>query len=72
MKSIYVVVTDYFPHMYFGSYSSILSARKAIENFFSNSCTFTSCEDCENYRYVITTNGNEHYWAEIVFDVIEN
>lgn len=70
-KSVFVVLTNYYPKNYFGTYSSVLNARQAIETVLSNNIIFRAWEDCGDYRYTFTTYGGEQYWAEIVFDTID-
>lgn len=71
MKTVYVVLTNYYPNNYFGAYSDIRNARHAIELLGGNTYIFKSMEDCGDYRYILTTHGDETYWAEIVVDAID-
>jgi len=71
MKTVYVVLTNYYPNNYFGAYSDIRNARHAIELLGGNTYIFKSMKDCGDYRYILTTNGDENYWAEIVVDTID-
>lgn len=70
MKTIYVVLTNYYPNNYFGAYSDIRNARHAIE-LLNTYNVFKSIEDCGNYHYILTTHDDENYWAEIVVDTID-
>lgn len=71
MKTVYVVLTNYYPNNYFGAYSDICNARHAIELLGGNTYIFKSVEDRGDYHYILTTHGDENYWAEIVVDTID-
>lgn len=70
MKTIYVVLTNYYPNNYFGAYSDIRDARHAIELLGGNTDIFKSVKDYGDYRYILTTHDDKEYWAEIWADTI--
>lgn len=68
---IWVVISNYFNNRYFGTYSSLLNARKAIDEFVTENDNIISCEDTGNYGYIFHTKNNTPYWIEIVYDAID-
>ena len=68
---IYTVLSNYYGRGLFGSYTSILRARKAIEYYLKDSSDIVSFEDIGNYTYQFTTNKGETFSAEIVTDVLD-
>ena len=70
--TIYTVLSNYYiGRGLFGSYTSILRARKAIEYYFKDSSDIVSFEDIGNYTYQFTTNKGETFSAEIISDVLD-
>ena len=68
---VFVVVTNFMMNGFFGTYSSILNARNALENFFKENPNF-SLEDIGHYHYVIhNLVTGEQYNAEICYDEVD-
>jgi hypothetical protein len=68
----WVVVSNYFNNMFFGTYSSVLNARKAIEHFIIEDDEMVSyMEEDDGYRYTITTKDGKAYWMEILYDIMD-
>ena len=69
--NIFVIVTNYFNGGVFGTYSTILRARKAIETYLNNKSEIVSFEDIGDYTYKFTTMNGKEYTAEIVYDYLD-
>ena len=67
----WVVISNYFNNMFFGTYSSVLNARKAIENFVIADDEVVSYMEEDGYRYTITTKNGKAYWMEILYDIMD-
>lgn len=68
---LWIVISNYFNNMYFGAYSNVLNARKAIDNFVAADDNIVACEDTGNYGYQLTLANGENRWIEIVYDVLD-
>lgn len=68
--TIYTVVTPVNDGL-FGSYSSILRARKAIEYYFNEAVDVVSFEDIGNYTYQYTTDKGEIFSMAILKDTLD-
>lgn len=69
--NIFVIICDYFDDGLFGTYSTILRARKVIETFFNEEPEIESYEDIGDYTYKFTATNGEEYTAEIVSDYLD-
>lgn len=70
--TIYTVLSNYYSSRgLFGSYTSILRARKAIEYYLKESSDIISFADIGNYTYQFTTRAGETFSAEIVSDTLD-
>ena len=69
--NIFVIVTDYFEDGLFGTYSTIMRARKVIETFFNEEPNIVSFEDIGNYAYKFIDENGEEYTAEILYDRLD-
>lgn len=67
---LYTVITNY-GDGFFGSYSSISRARKAIEYFLGEAADIVSFEDNGDYSYQYTTDKGETFRVEICYDVLD-
>ena len=68
--TIYTVITTRGDGL-FGSYSSLLRARKAIEFFLSEAIDVISFEDIGNYSYQYVTDKGETFSLSIVTDTLD-
>ena len=69
--NIFVITTNYVNSGLFGTYSTILRARKVLETYFNEDPDIISYEDTGCYCYkFITANGKE-YTAEILCDYLD-
>ncbi len=68
--TIYTAVTT-FDNGLFGSYTSILRARKAIEYYLKEAEDIISFEDIGNYTYQFTTDKGEVYSITILTDTLD-
>ena len=68
---IYTVISNYFNSGLFGSYTSILRARKAIEYYFEEASDIVSFEDIGGYVYQFTTDKGETFSAAILSDMLD-
>ena len=69
--NIFVIVTDYFDSGLFGTYSTIMRARKVIETFFNEEPNIISFEDIGDYAYKFTDVNGKEYTAEILYDYLD-
>ena len=71
--TIYVVLTNYIhcDGEYFGAFSSIQKARKAIENFIREEEDIHHYTYSDNYEYHVFTANDEEYYFEISFDFLD-
>jgi len=69
--TIYTVVSNYYGKGVFGSYTSILRARKAWELYLAESEDIVSIESNDDYTYQFTTRADETFFAEIVSDTLD-
>lgn len=69
--TIYTVLSNYFDDGLFGSYTSILRARKAIEYYLTEAGDIVSFEDIGNYVYQFTTHKGETFSATIREDTLD-
>ena len=70
--TIYTVLSNYYSSRgLFGSYTSILRARKALEFYLSESEDIVSIVDNNDYTYKFTTRAGETFSAEIVSDTLD-
>jgi hypothetical protein len=69
--TIYTVISNYYGKGVFGSYTSILRARKAWELYLMESEDIVSIESNDNYTYQFTTRAGETFSAEIVSDTLD-
>lgn len=69
--TIYTVVSNYYGKGVFGSYTSILRARKAWELYLTESEDIVSIENNDDYTYQFKTRAGETFSAEIVFDTLD-
>ena len=68
---IYTVISNYFNDGLFGSYTSILRARKAIEYYLKESSDIVSFEDIGNYTYQFTTYKDETFSVIILSNILD-
>lgn len=69
--SIYIVISNYFPQGYFGTYSTIKRARIAFEDFLASDEDIVSFEDCGDYSYQFTTKNGATFDANIYWDILD-
>lgn len=69
--TIYTVISNYYGGGLFGSYTSILRARKAFEFYLKESEDIVSIVDNNDYIYQFTTRTGETFSAEIVSDTLD-
>lgn len=69
--TIYTVISNYYGKGVFGSYTSILRARKAWELYLAESEDIVSIESNDDYTYQFKTRAGETFSAEIVFDTLD-
>lgn len=69
--TIYTVLSNYFDDGLFGSYTSIMRARKAIEYYLKEAGDIVSFEDIGNYTYQFITDKDETFSATILSDVLD-
>lgn len=69
--NIFVIVTDYFSNGLFGTYSTILRARKVIETYLNEEPDIVSYEDIGDYTYKFTATNGKEYTAEILYDCLD-
>lgn len=69
--TIYTVISNYFGDGLFGSYTSFLRARKAIEYYLKEAGDIVSFEDIGNYTYQFTTDKGETFSAIILGDTLD-
>ena len=69
--TIYTVISNYFDDSLFGSYTSILRARKAIEYYLKAADNIVSFEDISNYIYQFTTGKGEVYSIIILANTLD-
>lgn len=55
----------------FGSYTSLLRARKAVEYYLNEAVDVTSFEDVGNYSYQFTTTEGETFSIVILQDTLD-
>ena len=67
---LYTVVTTHGDGL-FGSYSSLLRARKAVEFFLKEAVDIVSFEDTGNYSYQYTTDEGETESVSILTDTLD-
>ena len=68
---IYVPLSNYFDNDFFGTYSTLVKARKALEHYFQEDPDIISFENTSNYSYTITTIHNKQYIVEIGYDILD-
>lgn len=69
-----IVITNYYKNMYYGVYSSLLNARRAIINFFKTDNpgnNIVSWEDAGDYTYTFKTADGNEYWITITTDTLD-
>lgn len=69
--TIYTIISNYFDDGLFGSYTSILRARKAIEYYFTEANDIVFFEDIGDYVYQFTTDKGETFSAIILRDMLD-
>lgn len=69
--TIYTIISNYFNDGLFGSYTSILRARKAIEYYLKDAGDVISFDDIGNYTYQFTTDKGETFSATILSDTLD-
>lgn len=70
--TIYTVISNYYGYKgVFGSYTSMLRARKALEYYLTESEDIVSIESNDDYTYQFKTRAGEIFSAEIVFDTLD-
>ena len=69
--TIYTVISNYYGKGLFGSYTSVLRARKALEFYLSESDDIVSITDNNDYTYQFTTRAGETFSAEIISDELD-
>lgn len=69
--TIYTVISPYYGNGLFGSYTSILKARKALEYYLSESDDIVSVTDNNDYTYRFTTRAGETFSAYIFSDTLD-
>ena len=69
--TIWVVRSNYSMNGYFGIYSSVRRARKAILSYLERASDITAFEDIGNYCYTFTTDKGEQFALEIISDMID-
>ncbi len=69
--TIYIITTTYSDFGFFGTYSTMLRARKALENYLKEATDIVSFEDIGDYCYEFVTTSGESYSAEIVTDILD-
>ena len=67
---IFTVVTTFGDGL-FGSYSSLLRARKAVEHFLNEENDIIYFEDTGNYSYQYTTDKGETFSLSILTDTLD-
>ena len=68
--TIYTAVTTFGDGL-FGSYSTLLRARKAVEHYFKEAVDVVSFEDVGNYTYQYTTDKGEVHSVTILTDTLD-
>ena len=68
--TIFTIVTTFGDGL-FGSYSSLLRARKAIEYFLNEAVDVVSFEDIGDYSYQYTTDKGETFSLSILADTLD-
>lgn len=68
--NIFTIVTTFGDGL-FGSYSSLLRARKAVEYFLKEAVDIVSFEDTGDYSYQYTNNKGETYSLSILTDTLD-
>lgn len=68
--TIFTVVTTFGDGL-FGSYSSLLRARKAVEYFLNEAIDVISFKDTGDYSYQYTTDNGETYSLSILTDTLD-
>lgn len=68
---IYTIISNYFSNSLFGSYTSILRARKAIEYYLKEASDIVSFKDVGDYVYQFTTDKGETFSAIILRDTLD-
>ena len=69
--TIYIVLTSWCRNRYFGAYTSILNARRAIANWIiEHADEIEKTEDSGNYLYNVTMNKKD-YWFVITSDELD-
>ncbi len=69
--TIFIVISNYFPQSYFGTYSTVKRARIAFEDFLTTDEDIVSFEDCGDYSYQFTTENGETFGANIYWDLFD-
>lgn len=69
--TIYTIISNYYGKGLFGSYTSILRARKALEFYLAESEDIVFIEDNNDYTYQFTTRAGETFSAEIISDTLD-
>lgn len=69
--NIFVITTNYFDDGLFGTYSTILRARKVIETYLREEPDIVSYEDIGDYTYKFTATNSKEYTAEILYDCLD-
>lgn len=69
--NIFVITSNYFYGGFFGTYSTILRARKVIETYFNEEPDIVSYEDIGDYTYKFTATNGKEYTAEILYDYLD-
>ena len=69
--TIYTVISNYYGKGLFGSYTSVLRARKALEFYLTESDDIVSITGNNDYTYQFTTRAGETFSAEIISDELD-
>lgn len=68
---LYIIASNYTRTGYFGAYSTMKRARKALEHYLTEASEITHFEEISDYTYQFTTNEDETYSAEIMCDILD-
>ena len=69
--NIFVIISNYLDSGLFGTYSTIIRARKAIEHYFNTDDNIITFEDIGDYTYRIITQNGAEFFAEICYDYLD-
>ena len=69
--NLYIVCTQYLPNGFYGIYSTLRRAQKAMEHFLAEDENIVSLIKSDAYEWQFTTVAGEQFGVNIVHDILD-